>query len=613
MEKRVVLLVVLCVLVFVGWSLLMQWIYPPKPRAPALPTPAADAKRDPPPSQPPPDPAKPTPGPEVRQTDEPEKTFVLENEKIGALLTNKGAGIREASVKAPDMPLLLPFGGGAPHLAVSVDSETETARWGWSVKDSETVANRSITYVFKLRNGVDLEKRLSLEPGKNEIDMLMTVRHSRPGSPTVVKLRLAALTGLEHDSSYRYDYYGHGFVTTVNAGSRATQSVAYDAPQPRPRMENDPNPPRVLTVEVPPEERAARQVEWFGLRNRYATAVLLAREDMSWVQRVEFRATEQISPESRAEMEEEEKKPPEQRKKIVPKMLKALSVEADLREARVDDRPHIARFSLVLSPVRREDLASIPGGADHLLSYGCWGLFNPIGRLILWLVDAAYGVARNYGWAIILTTLVVRLCLFPLTRKSQVSMARMAELQPKLNLLRERYPDDPAKQQQETMKLFKENGVNPLSGCFPIMMQLPVFIGLYSVLDISLEFRKAPFLAWIHDLSQPDRLIQFKQPFDLLVTSVSEFNLVPIVMTVTWFLQSYFAPRPQDPKLAAQQKMMMFMPVVFGLLCYSLASGLSLYLFVNSLLAMIEQKVIKKFFLPAKAALTGPPVKGAGA
>jgi len=132
-------------------------------------------------------------------------------------------------------------------------------------------------------------------------------------------------------------------------------------------------------------------------------------------------------------------------------------------------------------------------------------------------------------------------------------------------------------------------------------MQLPVFIGLYSVLDISLMFRHEPFISWIKDLSQPDRLVSFQHPINLWISTISDFNLVPIVMTITWFLQSYFAPKPQDPQLAAQQKMMMFMPVVFGLLCYSLASVLSLYLFVNSLLALIEQKLIKKYFLPAKA------------
>ncbi|HKS16493.1 MAG TPA: membrane protein insertase YidC, partial [Planctomycetota bacterium] len=348
--------------------------------------------------------------------------------------------------------------------------------------------------------------------------------------------------------------------------------------------ENDKNAPRIFTFEVPAAEKASRQVEWTGLRNRYATAILLSKEDLGWIQKVDFRATKQAGD------------------------LKGLAVEAVLREATVDKRSSVARFSLVLAPIRAKELEPVKGAESFLLSYGCWGLFNPIGKLILLLIGAMHGVVGNYGWAIIFTTLIIRLCLFPLTRKSQVSMSRMAELQPKLNLLRERYPDDAQKVQQETMKLFREQGVNPLSGCFPILMQLPVFIGLYSVLDISLEFRQAPFLAWIKDLSQPDRLVAFSNPINLFVTTLSEFNLVPIIMTVTWFLQSYYAPKPQDPKLAAQQKMMMFMPVVFGLLCYSLASGLSLYLFVNSLLAMIEQKIIKKYLLPVKAP-TGPPGK----
>ena len=588
MEKRVVILVVLCVAVFVGWSFLMRAIYPPQPAPPPAPPAPAVTPGE---IKPGPAPAPATPPGEARQKDEPAEEFLLENGKVSLLLSNQGAGVREATVTVPDQKpmLLLRVFQPVPHLAILANSPGEdTSRLGWTIK--EKVPGRSITYVFRLKNGVDLEKRFMLEAGKNEIDFQVTVVNTQPDKPQDVRLRLIALTGLSHETPYRYDYYGHGLLSSVNVGSRATQTVAYDAPQPRPGTENQQNPPRVFAYEVPPEEQGRRQVEWVGLRNRYAAVVLLSKEDLGWIRRVEFLPTLQLEgPEGQA--------------------LKSLAVEADLREARaVGSQPHLARFSLILAPIRSDDLKPIPGGESHLLSYGCWGLFNPIGKFILWMIGIAYWITHNYGLAIILTTLVIRLALFPLSRKSQVSMARMADLQPKLNALRERYPDDQAKQQQETMKLFREHGVNPLSGCLPILMQLPIFIGLYSVLDISLEFRQAPFFAWIHDLSQPDRLIAFRHPVNLWITSIGEFNLVPIVMTVTWFLQSYYAPRPQDPKLAAQQRMMLFMPVVFGLLCYSLASGLSLYLFVNSLLAMIEQKIIKKYFLPAKAP-TGPPGK----
>jgi YidC/Oxa1 family membrane protein insertase len=586
-EKRVVVLVILCVGVFVGWSFLMRAIYPPQPIAPAIPAPPVTPGE----IRPSPPPGPPAPVVEAVQKDEPLDWFDLDNGKLKVRLTNKGAGVHEATVLVPDqkpMDLLKPF-QPVPHLAVVANSPGEdTSTMGWTV--AEKVAGKSITYQFKLKNGVVLAKKFSLEPGRNEIDVELTVTNSQPDKPQDVRLRMVALTGLSHDSPYRYDYYGSGLISTIGGWSRTTLPVAYDAPQPRPGTENQKNPPKVYPFEVPAEEQGRRQIEWVGLRNRYATVVLRSKEDLGWLRRIEFLPTLQLEgPEGTA--------------------LKALAVEADLREARaVTNQAHLARFSLVLAPIRSEDLAAVPGGESHLLSYGCWGLFNPIGKFILWLIGIAYWLTHNYGWAIILTTLVIRLALFPLSKKSQVSMARMADLQPKLNVLRERYPDDQAKQQQETMKLFKEHGVNPLSGCLPILMQLPIFIGLYSVLDISLVFRHAPFLGWINDLSQPDRLIAFRQPINLWVTTIGEFNLVPIVMTVTWFLQAYYAPRPQDPKLAAQQRMMLFMPIVFGLLCYSLASGLSLYLFVNSLLAMIEQKIIKKYILPARPP-SGPPAK----
>ncbi len=590
MEKRVVLLVVLCIVIFMGWSLLMRAIYQQPPAAPA----GTGEKKQPDPK--PADPPRPPPTLEARHEGAPAPDVTLDNGKVRFVLTNRGAGILEATAYVQDqkpMPLLASFDKDIPHLAVMAEGvEDDTARGYWKVMDRKP--DEPVTYLFPLRNGVDIEKKFTLKPGRNELDMVLTLRNNRPETPVTVRLRMIALTGLEHDSPYRYDYYGHGVVTTESGGAHATMPVAYDAPTPRPRHKDDKNPPSYFTFEVPAAERETRHVEWIGLRNRYAAAVLLSKDRPTkdrpaWISRVDFRKTTQ-------------------KWEGGPKELKSLAVEAELRPSEFKkDESHIGEFALILAPIRREDLESIPGGADYFLSYGCWGVFNPIGRLILWLVGVSYQVAGNFGWAIIMTTIVVRLALFPLTRKSQVSMFRMSELQPKLNALRERYPDDAAKQQQETMKLFKENGVNPLSGCFPIMLQLPIFIGLYSVLDISLEFRHAPFIGWITDLSQPDRLIPFAQPVDLLLGTIEGLNLVPIVMTVTWFLQAYYAPRPQDPRMAQQQRIMMFMPIVFGLLCYSLASGLSLYLFVNSLLAMIEQKVIKKYFLPAKA----PSVKGA--
>ena len=515
-------------------------------------------------------------------------TFILriEDTDLGRSSPEMTAGILEAFVRVPnqaDMHLLKPFQRPAPparvvpHLAVrAVGLPDDTVARGWSVKESPL----SVAYSYALSNGATLVKTFTLKENSNEVEFHLQLNGAAAATGATFPLHLVAFTGLEHDSVYRYDYYGQGFYTTLVNGSRATTGVTYDAP---------------VTHAVPTNDRGEtnEELEWFGLRNRYAAAILVSKDHQRWIRKVEYRATLQPVPpkaQDAGAKSVDEQKPP----------LKALAVEADLRE--VDPRQtYLARFSLVLAPIRSEDLKPVEGGESYLLSYGCWGLFNPIGWLILKMVGVARLITGNFGWAIILTTFVIRICLFPLTRKSQVSMARMSELSPKMSALRERYADDPQRQQAETMKLFKEHGVNPLSGCLPIMMQLPVFIGLYSVLDISLVFRDAPFVSWIRDLSQTDRLVPFAHPIDLLVVSVPDFNLLPILMTVTWFLQSYFAPKPQDPKLAAQQKMMMFMPVMFTGMFLWAPSGLVLYWTASNIWAIAQQVVTNKLIGPGRA------------
>jgi YidC/Oxa1 family membrane protein insertase len=193
--------------------------------------------------------------------------------------------------------------------------------------------------------------------------------------------------------------------------------------------------------------------------------------------------------------------------------------------------------------------------------------------------------------------LLIRLCLFPLSLKSQRSAMQMQMLAPKIQALKERYKDDQQKYGVEQMRLFKENGVNPVAGCLPLFIQMPIFIGMYSVFEMSIDLRHAHFFGWIKDLAEPDRLFGPWSPIviPLLITDlkIDALNLLPILMTVTWFLQAYWTPRSPDPQTAQQQKMMMYMPIVFGLTCYGLASGLSLYF----LLSMAEQKIIKKYIL----------------
>jgi YidC/Oxa1 family membrane protein insertase len=193
-------------------------------------------------------------------------------------------------------------------------------------------------------------------------------------------------------------------------------------------------------------------------------------------------------------------------------------------------------------------------------------------------------VIPNYGVAIILLTILVRLVTMPLTNKQMRSMERMRQVQPKLKEIQEKFADDRQKQSEEMMKLYRSEGVNPLGGCFPMILQLPVFIGLFFALRSSIELRHAPFVGWIHDLSAPETLFTIPG-LDLPV------RVLPLVMGLSMVLQQKITPQPTiDP---AQARMMMtIMPIMMTVLFYKFPSGLVLYWFVSNILAITHQLVI---------------------
>lgn len=203
-----------------------------------------------------------------------------------------------------------------------------------------------------------------------------------------------------------------------------------------------------------------------------------------------------------------------------------------------------------------------------------YGTFAKLAYPLLWLLRAFYGVVRNYGVAIILLTVLVRLLFYPLTLKSQKSMKAMQRLQPQISALKEKYKDNPTKMQQEQMALFKTHKVNPMGGCLPMIVQLPVFIALYAVLGNSIELFQAPFFGWIQDLSTKD-----------------PFYIYPVLMGASMFVQQKLTPAVgMDP---AQQKVMMFMPVLFSFMMINLPSGLTMYIFVSTLLGILQQVMMK--------------------
>jgi YidC/Oxa1 family membrane protein insertase len=198
-----------------------------------------------------------------------------------------------------------------------------------------------------------------------------------------------------------------------------------------------------------------------------------------------------------------------------------------------------------------------------------YGWFWFISDIIFWMMQHIYNLIGNWGWAIVFVTLIIKLIFYPLSEKSYRSMSGLKKMQPKINALKERFADDKQKFTQATIELYKKEKVNPMSGCLPILVQIPVFIGLYWVLIESVQLRHAPWILWIHDLSVKD-----------------PYYVLPILMGISMFCQQRLNPPPPDPM---QAKVMMFMPLIFTLMFMNFPAGLMLYWFVNNSLSFLQQ------------------------
>ncbi|MDP7035862.1 MAG: membrane protein insertase YidC [Planctomycetota bacterium] len=226
-----------------------------------------------------------------------------------------------------------------------------------------------------------------------------------------------------------------------------------------------------------------------------------------------------------------------------------------------------------------------------------FGFFGWVVSPILGILQFLHGFLGNWGWSIILLTFFVKVGLHPLTKKSQVSMhtysSKMKEFKPEFDRIREVYKDDRQKLNEEVMKLYKRHGVNPVpvGGCLPIFIQMPIFFGLFTAFRQSILLRQSTFF-WVEDLSQPDRFHSF-EGFSLPLVG-SDLNLLPIIMTVLWLIQSQLQPKSEDPQARQQQKIMAWMPLIFGAMFYSMASGLVLYWLTSNAIGIVEQFYIRR-------------------
>ena len=236
-----------------------------------------------------------------------------------------------------------------------------------------------------------------------------------------------------------------------------------------------------------------------------------------------------------------------------------------------------------------------------------WGWLFFLTKPIFQAIDYLFGLIGNFGVAIIVFTAFVRLLFFPLANKSFRSMAKMRVLQPEMTRLREAYKDDRERMTKETMELYKRQGVNPLSGCMPILLQIPVFFALYKVLFVTIEMRHAPFYGWIKDLSAPDPTSMFNL-FGLLPFDTPGFLTIgiwPLLMGLTMYLQQKLNPAPPDP---IQAKVFMFLPVIFTVILAGFPAGLVVYWTANNAMTIAQQWIIMRRATATAVAAT-PPAK----
>ena len=245
---------------------------------------------------------------------------------------------------------------------------------------------------------------------------------------------------------------------------------------------------------------------------------------------------------------------------------------------------------LLAGPQDQRMLEEIAPGLELAVDYG---FLTVIAKPIFWLLEKLHGMIGNWGWAIVLLTIVIKTIFYPLQAASYRSMARMKAVTPRLVALRERYGEDRVRLNQAMMELYKTEKINPLGGCLPIVVQIPVFIALYWVLLSSVEMRDAPWIGWIQDLAAPDTLFGTIPGLDMPV------GLLPILMAVTMFIQTKLNPTPPDP---VQAKLMMFMPLIFSVMFFFFPSGLVLYWLVNNIYSIIQQWLITRSIEGAKRA-----------
>jgi len=551
MDRTAWIVVILCVIGLLTWTWWTSKHQPPRPVPPALsptPLPLATASASAAPLTPPSPTAAATATPAAEATPAfAEKAEILRNDDVELRLTNRGGGIREAT-------LLNQIGQGDQRVIVNSKDQLPIGAMieqPNAPKLDEFALSREADGSVKCERNADnviVRKKFFFPPSKEkkdnflaEMDVDLVNGGAQPYTNPGYFVALGSAAPI-HPKDYSYytrlvwcfDGKAKGVDVNWFGGGSGFFGIGQRAPQPF-------------------YQQDLANADWAAVSDQFFTtliAPLTAKANGVWGRRFD------ISPEQ-----------------------KMYGLTGALRMSGFQLPPgqtYSARFEIWAGPKLYHHLAQLDHNEAEIMDFG---VFKIVSQFLLNFLNWLHGFLGYYGASILALTAIIKIVLWPLQNKANLSMRRMSLLNPKIQELREKYKDDPTRMNQEVMKLYKDYGINPVGGCLPMMIQIPIFFGLFKMLGQAVELRNAQFL-WVHDLSQPDTVASLP----LLGYSIP-INIIPLCMAASQIWLMAMTPKTGD---ATQRRVMMFTPLIFLFICYNFAAALALYYTTQNLFSIVQ-------------------------
>jgi YidC/Oxa1 family membrane protein insertase len=553
-QARLLIAIVLSVLVFLVWQFFFVDKQTQQKSAEKVEQPAATAQ-----------PATETqPNPKLQESVQPDKTVVTETQAVTPAripqtitvetpfyrvkLSEKGAAFtsfvlkkyRETVQKNSALKELLPqtdsngtvllgfAGNSVPGLDTAVFSANSTAKT-INIQD----AAQEISFSWKSDQGVVVEKTYKFSPDSYLIGLRVTIKNDT--DRTIQDKLFVAINSALPNEKARYGFEGPSVLIDKKLKEIKTKDIAKQSIYPG-------------------------DITWVALQDRYFMMSIIPDQPVEASMQLYLRGKDELEAQY---------------------MLPDSAINSGTQRT--------YQYALFFGPKSMDILNAMGHDLGKALNFG---MFDILAKPCVWLMNKLYSVIPNYGIAIIILTVLIKAILWPLGSKSYKSMSEMKKIQPLMKDIREKYKDDKKKMNEEVMSLYRTYKINPLGGCLPMVVQLPVFFALYRMLYQAIELRHAPFFLWIDDLSAPDRLFRFDFAIPFMEPPYG-IPVLTIIMGATMLLQQKMSPPMGDP---TQAKMMMFMPLIFTVIFINFSAGLVLYWLVNNILSIAQQYYIQKKF-----------------